>query len=737
MRILFVSYVFSPGVGGIETVARLMAEEFVRAGHEVRVVTQEAARGADAFSYEVARRPGGLKLLKWHLWADVVFHNNVSINFAWPLLFVRRPWVAAHHVWMAEDNRWQGTLKRRSLKFAKNLAVSAAIAERLPVPSEIIGNPYDDELFHAADEHRNRKDLIFAGRLVSDKGVDLLLTALKDIHEAGDQSRLTVVGDGSDKASLEQSAAKLGISDFVTFTGNQKPEKMAVLLREHKVQVVPSRWQEPFGIVALEGLGCGCRLVVADSGGLVEAAGPNAIVFKRGDAGELATALKTALAATNGAADGGEHLRKFKKAAVARRYLDAFEQEIKKHSFKIGVKRWYHKVRSQFRWVWGLIRAYRTFLRILPVAKIPVSSKYFGRPKGYYETADQFANSPAGKSSGSSAREIYPPEKIEYTLPVPLEGGEAHWKFKQEQHKEIPPARVFELPGARFWGCYGGFVISPDDKLLADVSPDVLGLKHHRIRSVVKLPGCATIKGTVAVLSTAEAANNYWHWTFDLLPRLHLLERAGFTPDKVDFYLVNHTGQSFQMETLAAAGIPREKMIQTGARTHIEAGRLVVPSMKPSQYHVSNWTCRFLHGLAPPNGGKPARRLFVGRGATAFRRWINEDEAFRYLQLRGFEKVLTDKLTVAQQRAVFSEAECVVGAHGAAMANIIYCRPETTFVDIFPSGYVDASMWPAASYLRMRHFYILGEGPALDASERKQDIFLSPEKFPLLIPAKN
>ena len=92
---------------------------------------------------------------------------------------------------------------------------------------------------------------------------------------------------------------------------------------------------------------------------------------------------------------------------------------------------------------------------------------------------------------------------------------------------------------------------------------------------------------------------------------------------------------------------------------------------------------------------------------------------------------------MSQQRAIFSEAEYVVGAHGAAMANIIYCRPETTFVNIFPSGYVDASMWPAASYLRLKHYYILGEGPALDAGERKQDLILSQDKFPLLIPGKN
>jgi capsular polysaccharide biosynthesis protein len=333
---------------------------------------------------------------------------------------------------------------------------------------------------------------------------------------------------------------------------------------------------------------------------------------------------------------------------------------------------------------------------------------------------------------GDGSREIYPGETVRFTLPTPLEGGEAHWKYKENQVKEIPPARVYELHNARFWGYYGGSIITEDDRLLADLSPDVAGLEHHRIFATLKLPRCQRLDGTVAVLSTAEAATNYWHWTFDLLPRLHLLQEAGFTPSNVDFYLVNHSGLHFQEQTLSEAGIPPEKIIWTSARTHIEAERMIVSSLKPGQFHVASWTCRFLHGLAFEGAVAKKRRLFVGRGAAAFRQWRNEDEVFHFLKGHGFERIACDKLSVAEQRRVFSEAEVVVGAHGAALANIIYCRPETTFVEVFPSNYVDASMWPASSYLRLKHYYVLGEGATRDANARKQDLFLAAHKFPLL-----
>jgi len=399
----------------------------------------------------------------------------------------------------------------------------------------------------------------------------------------------------------------------------------------------------------------------------------------------------------------------------------------------LSLRRFYHGRLPHFRWLWRWVRLYRKILRALPIAKIPISSKYFGRPKGFYQTTREYLNSPAGQSAGNLSREIYPAETVRFALPIPLDGGEVHWKFAEHQVKEIPPACVFELRDARFWGRYGGSIVTADDRLLADLSPDVLGLENHRIFAALKLPRCRRLHGTVAVLSTAEAAGNYWHWTFDLLPRLHLLEKAGFTPANVDFYLVNHRGLPFQMETLAEAGLAPGKIIRTNGRTHIEADRMVVSSLKPGQFHLAGWTCRYLHDLAPKAVKNKKRRLFVGRGDAAFRRWSNEDDVFNFLRPRGFERISCEELSVAEQRQVFSEAEVVVGAHGAALANIIYCRPEATFVEIFPSGYVDASIWPAASYLRLKHYYILGEGSSHDANARKQDIFLAARKFPLLV----
>ncbi len=398
-------------------------------------------------------------------------------------------------------------------------------------------------------------------------------------------------------------------------------------------------------------------------------------------------------------------------------------------------QRFFSRCKPYFRWLWRWIITYRRLLRALPLSKIPVSSKFFGRPKGFYLTALDYVNSPSGKAGGNRSQEIYPAETIHFKLPTSLDGGEPHWKFRENQIKEMPPSYVFELKEARFWGHYGGSIISADDKLISDLSPDVLGLKNHTIFSKIKLPKCQRLNGVVAVLSTAEAATNYWHWTFDLLPRIHLLEKAGFTPETVDFYLVNHSGSPYQMETLAELGIHPDQIIRTDKRTHFEIERMVISSLKPSQFHVTKWACDFLRALAPApsTGDTRGRRLFISRENAGFRKLKNELETFEALQSYGFEKILCEKLSVRQQREIFSQAEFIVAPHGSGLTNLAYCRAGTKVAEIFSPSYVDIAFWTHASQSGLNHGYVFGKGDippeGIDPVERTIDYEADIEKL--------
>jgi glycosyltransferase involved in cell wall biosynthesis len=165
------------------------------------------------------------------------------------------------------------------------------------------------------------------------KGADDLIDALGILKRNGSQVTLTIVGEGPMRELLEAKARKLGLSDWIDFAGEREPgEGLTSLLNRHKVLVVPSRWEEPFGIVALEGIACGCVVIGSHGGGLPEAIGPCGITFPNGDSMTLASSIQTLLSRPDMLegyqANAKIHLAGHRPAAVARRYLQLLEAAI-------------------------------------------------------------------------------------------------------------------------------------------------------------------------------------------------------------------------------------------------------------------------------------------------------------------------------------------------------------------------------------------------------------------------
>jgi glycogen synthase len=331
VKVLLYSPAFLPQVGGLELNVAQIADGLQQAGNEVVVVTRTAGGPPAGAGYRVVRRPRPLELLRWARWCDVFFQANVSLRGLWPLLLVRRPWVVSHHSWYrrTEGNvAWQDRLKRWLLRFAAgSIAVSTAVAKDVGEGTIVIPNCYRDELFRLLPETPRDRELLFVGRLVSDKGVDVLLDALVLLRARGLRPRLTVVGEGPELVRLEAQRERHQLADQVDFVGLQTGEELVRLMNAHRVLVVPSRYDEPFGIVALEGIACGCLVVGSSGGGLPEAIGPCGLTFRNGDAADLAEALVQALANQEPTVDPqsrvrAEHLSRHRRMVVVERYAE-------------------------------------------------------------------------------------------------------------------------------------------------------------------------------------------------------------------------------------------------------------------------------------------------------------------------------------------------------------------------------------------------------------------------------
>ncbi len=132
-------------------------------------------------------------------------------------------------------------------------------------------------------------DVLFVGRLVASKGLDVLLHALCELPGA----TAAIAGDGPERPALEALANRLGLAGRVRFKGWLSPDERAAWFTRSRVLALPSLWQEPFGLAGLEALAAGLPVVASDVGGIPSwlEEGEGGLLVPPGEPARLAEAL--------------------------------------------------------------------------------------------------------------------------------------------------------------------------------------------------------------------------------------------------------------------------------------------------------------------------------------------------------------------------------------------------------------------------------------------------------------
>jgi len=124
--------------------------------------------------------------------------------------------------------------------------------------------------------------LVAIGRLVHEKGFDLLLEAVPSILARFPNLSVKLIGDGPERLALEQQAVNLGLQECVEFTGSVPHEDIPTQINTASLVIIPSRYLEAFGLVALEAAWMARPVVATNIGGLAE-------VVVDGETGRLVT----------------------------------------------------------------------------------------------------------------------------------------------------------------------------------------------------------------------------------------------------------------------------------------------------------------------------------------------------------------------------------------------------------------------------------------------------------------
>ena len=180
-------------------------------------------------------------------------------------------------------------------------------------------------------------------------------------------------------------------------------------------------------------------------------------------------------------------------------------------------------------------------------------------------------------------------------------------------------------------------------------------------------------------------AQEFYHWFHDVLPRLETALPHLPTDTK---FLINSNPKTWQLDSLAAFGIgPDRLQIQPdGAHTRVQRLWFATPvghTTLGSGVVLRRVADRLMLHFAGGNSEGKLRRFYISRRKAACRRIVNEGEITPLLEEQGFETVLCEALSLAEQVKLFAKSAAIVGVHGAGLTNLIYCPPGSYVGEVY------------------------------------------------------
>jgi capsular polysaccharide biosynthesis protein len=203
------------------------------------------------------------------------------------------------------------------------------------------------------------------------------------------------------------------------------------------------------------------------------------------------------------------------------------------------------------------------------------------------------------------------------------------------------------------------------------------------------------VDGTMLSLVQGVSGENYFHFLFDLLTKLKLCDQI-IPLNEIDYYYVPGN-IDWQKKIFLHFGIKESQLIDSKIHRHIKAKKLI--ALDHPWYHkgyvqdeIENfpeWIVYWLREkfLDMKKKFGCSDKIFIDRSESKFKhcQFQNNNEIINFLNSKGFTSYKIGKLDFLEQVYLFNNAKIIIGPHGAAFTNIVFCRPKTNVIEILPS----------------------------------------------------
>ena len=247
------------------------------------------------------------------------------------------------------------------------------------------------------------------------------------------------------------------------------------------------------------------------------------------------------------------------------------------------------------------------------------------------------------------------------------------------------------------------------------------------------------IKGRVLSLVQGASGNkNYAHWMLDILPKIKLCSEH-YSLKEIDFFYTASL-QNFQKETLSTLNIEREKILNCDTNRHIETNELIIvdhPWYHKGYIHnqyefLPSWIIYWLRDiyLKYAEHFKSNEKIYIDRTDSKFKHCQiqNDKEILDFLKKLGFSKYKIGRLSFFEQIYLFNNAKFIIGAHGAAFTNLVFCKPDTNIIEIRPISHPN-NQYKRISQINNLNYRLLQTKELYENEKKLGDIYLPIDKL--------
>ena len=244
------------------------------------------------------------------------------------------------------------------------------------------------------------------------------------------------------------------------------------------------------------------------------------------------------------------------------------------------------------------------------------------------------------------------------------------------------------------------------------------------------------IKGRVLSLTQgASGHKNYFHWLYDILPKINICFK-NYELKEIDYFYMSKL-EEFQKSTLHILGYSNFKIIDSNKDRHIQADEIICSEhpwykngfILEEANKLPAWIINWINDSFI-NHAKEFdcnEKIFIDRSESAFSQcqFINNKDIINFLENQGCTSYKVGQLSFQEQIYLFSNAKIIIGAQGAAFANLAFCKKNTKILEIKPKrhpNFVDQHI----SKIKELNFNLI-ETDELKIKDERGDIFLDTE----------